>query len=214
MADTTTVRDHLLRALHADLVGPFDPESASPEVLPLPPSRWYLTGFLAPEGERDPEDAEAQEELAAGDLDEHDETTVEEPSPKQKRWYPASIGMSVLLPPREAKGVLRAVVSFGRYVRQEIEIAAPSTTALADRALARGRAAEPPSEERDDKPKRRVVWRRLPERRVEVEVPLDAALLEQGIALPASPASSSPAGWRRPRGRGCGRARARCRCSW
>jgi len=46
------VREHLMNALQADLVGPFLREGqpgAGEEVLPLPPSRWYLTGFLAPQ---------------------------------------------------------------------------------------------------------------------------------------------------------------------
>ena len=51
------VRARLLAALEADLVGPFalgDPNvtaaeaHASSETLPIPPSRWYFTGFLAP----------------------------------------------------------------------------------------------------------------------------------------------------------------------
>ena len=54
MANTPEeIREKIVRALEADLVGPFDPESGE-EVLPLPPSRWYLTGFLAPQGGRDP----------------------------------------------------------------------------------------------------------------------------------------------------------------
>jgi hypothetical protein len=68
--DATGVRAHLVGALEADLVGPYAPvgqgEGAPAEVLPLPPSRWYLTGFLAPEGERDPEDAEADADLDGG----------------------------------------------------------------------------------------------------------------------------------------------------
>jgi hypothetical protein len=57
------VRDRLLAGLSADLIGPFavgtpgiDRAEAwrSDEVLTLPPSRWYLTGFLAPQGGRAP----------------------------------------------------------------------------------------------------------------------------------------------------------------
>lgn len=53
MTSSTAVRAHLLAALEADLVGPFDPEVPN-EVLELSPSRWYLTGFLAPTGAREP----------------------------------------------------------------------------------------------------------------------------------------------------------------
>jgi hypothetical protein len=61
------VRSALVTALQADLVGPFDPASGH-ELLPVPPSRSYLTGFLAPQGQRldDPGD---DDELAAGDDD-------------------------------------------------------------------------------------------------------------------------------------------------
>ncbi|MBZ0119530.1 MAG: hypothetical protein K8H88_21245, partial [Sandaracinaceae bacterium] len=61
----TDAREHLVRALEADLVGPFDP-AVPAEVLPLPPSRWYLTGFLAPIAARDPKDPDADDENAAG----------------------------------------------------------------------------------------------------------------------------------------------------
>lgn len=44
----TQVRDQLLSALERDLIGPLQED----ELLPLPPSRWYLTGFLAPQGDR------------------------------------------------------------------------------------------------------------------------------------------------------------------
>src|SRR5581483_5513983 len=57
-------RDHLIEALEADLVGPFGREpgeevSAAQEALKLAPSRFYLTGFLAPkrQGVIDAEDA-------------------------------------------------------------------------------------------------------------------------------------------------------------
>ena len=64
MTTPADVRARLLAALEADLVGPFaagvpgvDPAEAwaSDETLTLAPSRWYLTGFLAPQGARTPE---------------------------------------------------------------------------------------------------------------------------------------------------------------
>jgi len=67
---TPTPRNHLVGALQDDLVGPYVSEEpdgpGADEVLKLPPSRWYLTGFLAPEEGRDPEDPESQEELGTG----------------------------------------------------------------------------------------------------------------------------------------------------
>ncbi len=48
----TSAREHLIAALEADLIGPYEKPGGldvSDELLKLPPSRWYLTGFLAPE---------------------------------------------------------------------------------------------------------------------------------------------------------------------
>ena len=52
MSAQIKVRDHLVRSLEADLVGPFagwEATETAEELLPLPPARWYLTGFLAPQ---------------------------------------------------------------------------------------------------------------------------------------------------------------------
>ena len=58
MHEELAIRRRLVEALHADLIGPFVPPdhpSGGEEILPLPPSRWYLTGFLAPQGARMPD---------------------------------------------------------------------------------------------------------------------------------------------------------------
>jgi hypothetical protein len=58
MPDARAIRDQLVRALEADLVGPFDVDNPkAEELLVLPPLRWYLTGFLAPETARADVDA-------------------------------------------------------------------------------------------------------------------------------------------------------------
>ena len=46
------IRARLVEALQADRVGPSVPDGhpLGQEVLPIAPSRWYLNGFLAPEG--------------------------------------------------------------------------------------------------------------------------------------------------------------------
>ena len=54
------VRDHLVTALNTDLIGPFK----SDEIIPTPPSRWYLTGFLVPK------DASLEQRTDAEALDE------------------------------------------------------------------------------------------------------------------------------------------------
>lgn len=121
------LRKPLVAALAADLVGPY----AVDERLRLPPSRWYLTGFLVPKtvrdsDERDPTD---DEEMAAG----NDETEEEsqgnaEPEPKQKNRLPASMGMSVLLPPGTPTETVTAMLTFAEYVFEEREVRRCSTT--------------------------------------------------------------------------------------
>ena len=42
------IRGELAATLPLDLVGPSPGHPLETEALPLPPSRWYLTGFLVP----------------------------------------------------------------------------------------------------------------------------------------------------------------------
>ena len=46
--NSVNVREKLVEALRLDLVGPAEKLGDSAEVLPQAPSRWYLTGYLAP----------------------------------------------------------------------------------------------------------------------------------------------------------------------
>lgn len=101
------MRARLVQALEADLIGPFVPDDhpqGGQEVLPIAPSRWYLTGFLAPQGGRAP-DAEDDESitdgLAAGSESAAEDAGSDEPEPKRPVRFPASMGLSVFLPPGE-----------------------------------------------------------------------------------------------------------------
>jgi hypothetical protein len=120
MTAATDIREHLVRALKADLVGPDDQEHPDAgELLRLPPSRWYLTGFLAPElGRDEDEDSTKDDELGAGDDENEEETTGQEPEAKQKKRMPASIGMSVLLPPGSSGKTLTATVRYADYIAE------------------------------------------------------------------------------------------------
>jgi hypothetical protein len=161
------VRQHLIAALHADLVGPFLPESGdgprSEEVLPLPPSRWYLCGFLAPEQGRAPEEQVEEGELGEGDDDE-EASASQEPEPKRKSLLPASLGVSVFVPDGDAKDVVTAQVSFADY------------------ELVDGGEG---GEEADGR--RKHEWRRMPRGPVEVDVPIEPQVLANGIPLPGFP---------------------------
>jgi|GEM_PF-3478867 len=155
MASSTDVRAALVAALQADLVGPFSGAADSTEELTIGPSRWYLTGFLAPKADRDTKDPTAEEELGVGADDEDENETAPEPEPKQKNNFPASMGMSVLLP--EHGDEITATVSFAEYVR----------------------------EERDGgDQKKRVVWRRAPHPPRTVVLRLETAAIEEGKSLP------------------------------
>ncbi len=99
------VRARLAHALRLDLIGPEPEEPQEAEIVDRPPSRWYLTGFLAPWNApaSQKEDEEGQEELeglTAGESgdDDDDERTREGQAARRGR-FPSSIGLSVLVPP-------------------------------------------------------------------------------------------------------------------
>jgi hypothetical protein len=165
------VRSALVTALQADLVGPFDPIGGM-ERLPVPPSRWYLTGFLAPQGQRLDEPGD-DDELAAGDDDDDGELPPAEPAPKRTSYLPASIGLSVLLQPSE--NVRSFFDDDGEYVT--------ATVTWADYT-----PQEPATDATGKKPKgiERVPWLRVPHAPVAVRVPLTMAALLRGVDVPGS----------------------------
>lgn len=157
MSTPSDLRDTLVRALEADLIGPFDPETGE-EVLPLPPSRWYLTGFLAPQGGRDPQDPTEEEELGVeNDHDEESGGTERETEPKQKNRLPASMGLSVLLPPGPASDTVSVRVSWAEY--------------------------EPEDREREESRRPQRVWRRVPRPPVRLDLTLDPQRIAAGIPI-------------------------------
>ncbi|MCA9664093.1 MAG: DISARM system helicase DrmA [Myxococcales bacterium] len=165
MATTTTeVRAHLVRALEADVVGPFDPELRE-ELLDLPPSRFYLTGFLAPEAAREQNDPEAEDDTPeAGDVLDEEDSAGQEPEPKQRRRFPASMGVTVLVP--AAAREVTATVSYADYVPEATE-ALPDDEGLPGKK--RGRA--------------KILWRRIEREPVSTTLPLEASAIAKGVAV-------------------------------
>ena len=115
------VRDHLVEALRLDLIGP-DPrdEAHQHERLPHAPSRWYLTGFLAPTGAPDGQRAQDAEE----ELDEPSEPTqggddasAPERGSSKRVFLPSSMGLSALVDAAAKR--LRIALSWGDYVPEE-----------------------------------------------------------------------------------------------
>lgn len=111
------VRDSLTRALSLDLVGPGNEGIHAEEILPLPPSRWYLTGFLAPwnapSSQKREDDTQGELEYGeAGGPGDDDEATPE-PRAARRSHFPSSVGLSMLVPAVATE--LRVGVQWGDY---------------------------------------------------------------------------------------------------
>jgi hypothetical protein len=99
------VRRSLVEALQLDLVGPRtgDPAHApyAEEVLPVAPSKWYLTGFLvpyeAPASQRADDDADDLVDQPGRKVEADDDAAPEAASAR-KAFFPSSMGVSVLVP--------------------------------------------------------------------------------------------------------------------
>lgn len=96
------VRADLVRALEVDLIGPYQED----EQLDRAPSRFYLTGFLVPrEGRGEEPVVEPEDDTESEDADGEDEDAgAEDVRPagdgsRRRSILPASMGLSVLLPP-------------------------------------------------------------------------------------------------------------------
>jgi hypothetical protein len=170
-----TVRDHLIDALRAELVGPYD--TTGEELLRLAPSRTYLTGFIAPPellAEAPEEDLDATDDFAAGSDTEDDDDHAPDPEPASKKVFPASVGLSVLLP-REATEVT-AHLRWGEYRRVLVD---PDTHKELPPEEAHAAA------EGKGKSKRRpmVAWRRVAIAPQPKSIPLDPHTIARGLEV-------------------------------
>jgi hypothetical protein len=170
------IRGHLIDKFRRDLVGPHPEKDAdlAHERLNESPSRWYLTGFLAPKDDpagldsKEDTDPAVQEDLelevdepdaegtggAAGDTDEP------EPPSARRRVLPSSIGLTVLLDPNVTE--IEARVSWGDY---RTEPPLPEEILAPDPLPTEGGSNRP----RVERP--RVDWVRAPkDRTVKIEV--------------------------------------------
>jgi len=111
------VRARLTDALRLDLIGPQPDEPQVAETLPIPPSRWYLTGFLvpwnAPVAQKADEDEQGELEMAAAGGGAGEEDAGTDPPAARRGQFPSSIGVSVLVAP-EAKE-LTVAARWGDY---------------------------------------------------------------------------------------------------
>ncbi|WP_448599493.1 DISARM system helicase DrmA [Thermoleptolyngbya sp.] len=153
------IRAALVDALQIDLVGPKpgDPEYAE-EILTQPPSKWYLTGFLAPFGAKPDERSDDTgddelEQLGSGAASEDGQTP--EAAPARKALFPSSMGLSVLLPP--AARSLLAHITWGDYLPVPLEGELDNAADGVDKAA----APDPNQPKQSQEPPQG--WRRVPQ---------------------------------------------------
>lgn len=175
-------REELVHRLRRNLVGPSEfphDEDLARERLPAgeSPSRWYLSGFIAPSGDNTAdvlEDADEEEELAhlepaghgAGGAAGDDEQP--EPPVAKRRFLPSSIGLTAMLDPavREVEAEFR----WGDYVPEP---------PLPPEVLAGAVDSKQP-----------VEWRRVPRaERLTLRVPSD----QEGLVIALVPGSGATA---------------------
>jgi hypothetical protein len=154
------VRAHLVRALEADLVGPYEER----EELDRAPSRTYLTGFLVPREDRRADPLSDTED----DVEAEDAAAAEEERPaglasRRPQVLPASLGLSVLIPPGTKTDSVTVILRCAEY--------------------------EPFHPEGVKKTKR-PFWKRKPHPDCEVVLPLDPAVLAKGVRIVELPGVS------------------------
>ncbi len=115
--DSAAVRRGLVDALRLDLIGPRPGDTALQcEHLPQAPSRWYLTGFLAPTGAPAAQKAQdAGEELDAPAEPIHggDDSSTPERGSGRRAFLPSSAGLSILVDAETER--LDVALSWGDY---------------------------------------------------------------------------------------------------
>jgi len=115
--DSAAVRRSLIEALRLDLIGPRPGDAAlQRERLPQAPSRWYLTGFLAPAGASDAQraqDAEEELDAPAEPMQGSDDSSTPERGSGKRAFLPSSMGLSVLVDPETER--LDVALSWGDY---------------------------------------------------------------------------------------------------
>lgn len=149
--DSAAVRDWLIDEVRLDLVGPGAADtSLQAESLPLPPSRWYLTGYLVPVlaghgGDTGPSvrdgDADREGDLDSGDdAGGLDDQNTPDKSSARKAWRPSSIGLSFLVESNIKS--IEVVAEWGDYTLTEVKDA---DTGMTDTVWARKHRREPVS---------------------------------------------------------------------
>ena len=178
--DSVSVRRYLCDALRIDLVGPRPGDAAlQHERLPQAPSRWYLTGFLAP-GDA-PEEQLAQDSEEALDepaepLHGGDDAGTPDRGSHKRIFLPSSMGLSMLVDEETKR--LDVVVSWGDYAPEIVD-----TPEIADIPEAVREGENPPEGESPPEDSRRArrfaPWVRRPG--------AGAVAIDLGTVVPGQP---------------------------
>jgi len=176
---STEVRQNLLDVLRIDLVGP-NPGSPhfdgyKDETLNQSPSKWYLTGFLAPYGSslvaRLPleDEQDNDREIAFGKKEGTEDGANPEVTAARTVPFPSSIGLSFLLPDSVTK--VEATITWGDYSpieapKAEVPEVEPEATP-----------------ETTQKPKKNYHWKRV-HKSADVSLDLDANQASVGVPIP------------------------------
>lgn len=113
---STAIRERLIETLRLDLVGPNNDHEFAEELLPEPPTRWYLTGYLVPTGapiEQKFDETSTEEIDSASDVGATDDGNEPDRGPARRSLLPSSMGLSVLVPAGVRQ--LKALVEWGDY---------------------------------------------------------------------------------------------------
>jgi hypothetical protein len=111
------IRTQLVDALRLDLIGPGECPGNDNEVLPEPPARWYLTGFLVPleaDGSQRADPAADDDLDQANDISGLDDAKTPDKASARPSFFPSSIGLSFLV--NAATHKLSVQVKWGDYV--------------------------------------------------------------------------------------------------
>jgi len=162
------IRSTLVDALQLDLVGPTPTDrDHAEEILTQAPSKWYLTGFLAPLGAKpdDRSDDEGNvEPQELGDSATSEDGQSPEVTPARKALFPSSMGMSFLIS-RQTKELL-TTVHWADYKPIELE--------------RQNLEVEEPGDKKKRKPEG---WQRVPQS-ASVSVPIQSAKDSFEIEIP------------------------------
>jgi len=172
------IRSKLTEALELDLIGPSNSSLLSKEALSQPPSRWYLTGFLAPLGakaEQRSDQTSFDEIDQGGDPGGPDDDSTPERKAAKRSYFPSSLGISCIIGPTTRSITASAV--WGDYKLKR------GDSYLEKEAVHLLQAAEQTGEtsKEEDESTGKLIWERLPQTR-SVAFKLDSPL--QDIKLP------------------------------